>query len=375
MSIIHIGSNYTFRNNILYSQDDKLLFELTEPEINCKIKTYKTTDNLFIAFHYEDENLEYIKSIKTKSQKIIQRDITNMMLAELDYSRMEMFNQMLNVQKNQQIEHCAIFKNQLRLYAKDHDRLNTITDLTGNTFTIYTHNHIIFKTTCVEINEITIINSEKCYEDILIETNVQNKTIKAFLTKENILRTESKVIDCKQAIDSFLTPSLNITIIRNGKNVKISKVDNLVEIKLANLIYNEQQLHYHHHEQIIKGFDFEAEEFMKNNEINDVDNGFYILPDDKISTSNDFIEDLAIAKDFFSSVINSIKDKVRAIITVIISLTVILGILTAIVIVKSIHSKVQAKQNTKQVKNIIQEMNKMENALGQRLQKRGEYDI
>jgi len=141
------------------------------------------------------------------------------------------------------------------------------------------------------------------------------------------------------------------------------------------LIYNEQQLHYHHHEQIIKGFDFEAEGFLKNNEYNDVDNGFYILPDDKISTSNDFIEDLTIAKDFLSSVINSIKDKVRAIITVIIFLVVILGILTAIFVVKSIQRKVQAKQNTKQVKNIIQEMNKMENALGQRLQKRGEYDI
>jgi len=48
------------------------LFELTEPEINCKIKTSKTTDNLYIAFHNENENLEYIKSIKTKSQKIIQ---------------------------------------------------------------------------------------------------------------------------------------------------------------------------------------------------------------------------------------------------------------------------------------------------------------
>ncbi len=123
------------------------------------------------------------------------------------------------------------------LYSIDHDRLNTITVLTENTFTIYTHNHIIFKTTWVEIYEITIINSEKCFEDILIETNVQNKTLKAFPTKENILRTESKVIDCKQAIDSFLTPSLNTTIIINGKNVKIIKVDNLVEIKLAPLIY------------------------------------------------------------------------------------------------------------------------------------------
>ena len=39
MSIMHIGYNYTFRNNLLYSQDEKLLFEMTEPEINCGIKT------------------------------------------------------------------------------------------------------------------------------------------------------------------------------------------------------------------------------------------------------------------------------------------------------------------------------------------------
>jgi len=51
MSIIKMGYNYTFRNNILYSQEDKLLFELTDPEINCNVKTYKTTDNLYIAFH------------------------------------------------------------------------------------------------------------------------------------------------------------------------------------------------------------------------------------------------------------------------------------------------------------------------------------
>ena len=61
---------------------------------------YEYTENLYIAFHFEDDNEENIKSIKTKKQKIIQRD---MMLAELHFSRMEMFNKMLNVQRSQQI--------------------------------------------------------------------------------------------------------------------------------------------------------------------------------------------------------------------------------------------------------------------------------
>ena len=60
-----MGYNYTFRNNILYSQEDKLLFELTEPEVNCHLKTYKTTDNLYIAFHYEDDNQESIKWVES----------------------------------------------------------------------------------------------------------------------------------------------------------------------------------------------------------------------------------------------------------------------------------------------------------------------
>ena len=161
--------------------------------------------------------------------------------------------------------------------------------------------------------------------------------MKAFLTKENIIRTDSKIKDCKHVIDSFLTPSLNITIIRNGKSIKISKVENLVEIHLTNLIYNEQQLHYHHHEQIIKGFDYKEEEFLRNNEYNDVDNGFYILPDDKISTSNDFIEDLVKARDFISSIVNSIKDMVTLIIIVIVSMIIIFATILLQVVLKGVY--------------------------------------
>ena len=76
--------------------------------------------------------------------------------------------------------------NQLRLYSKEHNKLNIITDLTGNIFAIYTHNHIIYKTTCIEVSKINasnIVKSEKCYEDVFIEIELKNNTIKAFLTK------------------------------------------------------------------------------------------------------------------------------------------------------------------------------------------------
>ena len=223
--------------------------------------------------------------------------------------------------------------------------------------------------------EINILKSEKCYEDVLIEIEVKNNTIKAFLTKENIIRSDSRVKECNLINESFLTPSLNSTIIRKGNNIKINKVENLVEVHLANLIYNEQQLHFQHHEQIIKGFDFIAEEFSKNNEYNDVSNGYYILPDDKVTTNNDFITDLVEAKNFVISIISSLKDKIKAIISTIIIVLIIIGVVSIFFIAKSIQKKIKTKQCSAKVNSMVEEMNKMEKALGQRLQERGEDDI
>ena len=58
-----------------------------------------------------------------------------------------------------------------------------MTDWRGNTYKINTHNHIIFKRTCVEVNELKIINTNTCYEDILAEIALQNKMLKAFFNK------------------------------------------------------------------------------------------------------------------------------------------------------------------------------------------------
>jgi hypothetical protein len=65
------------------------------------------------------------KETKNNSERYYEYDVS-------DFNRMGMFNKMISVQRNQQIEH------QLRLYSKEHDKLNIITDLTGNTFAIYT---------------------------------------------------------------------------------------------------------------------------------------------------------------------------------------------------------------------------------------------
>ena len=102
------------------------------------------------------------------------------------------------------------------------------------------------------------------------------------------------------------------------------------------MIYNEQQLHFHDHEQIIKGFDYK-DEFLRKNEYNDVDKGFYILPDDKISSSNDFIEDLLKARDFISSLVNSIKGKVTVIIIVIVSMIIIFATILLQVVLKGVY--------------------------------------
>ena len=57
---MNIGYNYTFSNNTTYFIVKKLYREMTELQINCVIQTYRTTDKIYIAFHFEDDNEENI---------------------------------------------------------------------------------------------------------------------------------------------------------------------------------------------------------------------------------------------------------------------------------------------------------------------------
>ncbi len=80
------------------------------------------------------------------------------------------------------------------------------------------------------VKEIQIVESSNCYEYILTAIMAKNKTIQAFLTKENILKTDWKIKDNTKIKDSFWTTSLNNIIIRDRNKVTVNKVDNIVEI-------------------------------------------------------------------------------------------------------------------------------------------------
>jgi hypothetical protein len=367
LNIIHSGYNYSFKNNIVYSKKENLLFQLKNYIIKCNIRIFPTTDNLFISFTNDPYNQISIQKISKKNQKIKQRDINNLMLAELDYDRIELWDEMNNLNKEDKLRDCQIFSNQLTIFAKFENELNEIIDPTGKHLTIYTKQNSIFKTDCMKIDKIQIKTKINiCYNDIEIIILNKNSTSTAFLSINKILRLDSSQISCKNLKRSIIFNNLNKILIQNENKIAIHDLETLNELQLEESIIH-KNMEIKHINEITNGFDFEEITNVKIENTNDIEGGYSILPNDKIKTTNDLLEDLNFAKNKIANTIESIennfqyaKNSIKIIIFTIASTTLIIIITCIIENVK--NKKKKQLHEYMELKRMFQKTNE---ALGQ----------
>ncbi|CAF1127347.1 unnamed protein product [Brachionus calyciflorus] len=180
---------------------------------------------------------------------------------------------------------CSLFTNQQKILASIENSFHSIYDFIGNKLVIYSKNNVLFIPTCYKVQEIEILQTNSCFVDTPVQVSVNNKTINAFLTNNNFIKSFSNNINCKKVNKRIILPSTKLALVRVGNNIKEFKLNNVIvqDIKLDH--FNFSSLNYFHHKEIVQGYDF-VKEFHDISEVNDIDGNFYNLPNDEINSSS-----------------------------------------------------------------------------------------
>ncbi|CAF0981950.1 unnamed protein product [Brachionus calyciflorus] len=184
---IHYGTNYTRKNNLVYSLADRFLFQITTSKIEKSYTVFSTTDGLFLVFENSDNffNKYSILSLsfaKTQKSLLIQKDIDSLILAEHDLDRFYLENAIGIEQNNNIVQHCIEFKNNLNTLAMFEDVFHSLSDLNGNKLYLFSTNNVLLIPNCRKISKINIRNMNDCYKDIPVSMTVKNTTVNVFLT-------------------------------------------------------------------------------------------------------------------------------------------------------------------------------------------------
>ena len=121
---------------------------------------------------------------------------------------------------------------------------------------LYSRFSNLFIPHCNKINEIRLINSSKCFNDILIEFKIKDSYVKAFLTNNNFIRSYSSEVDCELINDRIILPNKKSALIRVKNKVVIKPINNIIEELIHLEHFNFSKLNFFHHKEIIQGYDF-----------------------------------------------------------------------------------------------------------------------
>ncbi|CAF1049097.1 unnamed protein product [Brachionus calyciflorus] len=253
------------------------------------------------------------------------------MLAETDYVRYTLEDKMYNEHERNLMKSCALFSNQLRILASFDEMFYITSDFNGNKLIVYSKNNVLYIPSCLEINTFSIKHTNTCYIDLPVNVEINNKYISLFLTKNNFLKGFSKEVHCSLINDRFILTSEKLSIVRVGTEIKIFNLSNVIEREIHLDHYNLSSLNFFHHKEITNGFD-NSKYFEEQNNINDANWNFYILPNDEINTSSKLLSDLVISKLQFVDELRRIKQMFN--LALIIIITLILFILLPFVFFK-----------------------------------------
>jgi hypothetical protein len=218
--------------NLLQSFLDNVLFDVIAKIEVCdpKINLYQTTEGVYLAL---------VSDIITHPQVVTindQLDLKNsLILSEIDSAR----DTEVKLYKELNIRNCISIINTLNLISKIKNNFYfTIKDINNNDIILYIQSHKLYIPNCKIINEIEILETNLCTEDIPITIVDNNITESLYLNSEKILKKDSKMINCISDEFNIIIELQNNTIIRRWFNT----TDNKIYIKLENISKTLQQI-------------------------------------------------------------------------------------------------------------------------------------
>ena len=129
------------------------------------------------------------------------------MIAESDYLKYSIENELYNEHEHNLYRFCALFNNQLNIIASFDDKFHLISDFNGNKLIVYSKNQLLYIPMCQLVDKIKIRNSNSCHSDIPIYIkNAENISVPMFLSNNNFIKSFSKEIHCSLVNDRTVLP-------------------------------------------------------------------------------------------------------------------------------------------------------------------------
>jgi hypothetical protein len=209
LQVVNLGNElYQEKNN---SHIFKIVKEIKTKETCNNVSVFKTAEGLYLNIIDKHGAL---KINENKYSTIDLAEYNQLLLSEIDGIAYENYKQ----QQLKQYEQCELFKQSLNIIKYTVDESYERFEFNNNkSYIFYVKNKILFLPKCQIINEIILINSSECFEDVKIKINGYNKIL--FLNENKIITNNSKPRNCSE------------TIIRKLNNKLIIEKDNQITIK------------------------------------------------------------------------------------------------------------------------------------------------
>jgi len=216
--IIHKCPLYEVSNTLfkikgffLWNDREKLGFQFEKFVNVCNSQVIQTTEGLFLSrFKINDAQ-------QTPPLNGELKELTNMLLADEDFSRIEA----IEARNKIILQQCVNLKNNLRLLEKLEDEFLITEDYNKNEIVFYSNHGNVYKPRCAIINKIEIVNITSCFSDLAINFYYNNATLFGFLNIDGIVRRTSNQINCSQALSFIPLKNSNKTIVRKTNRVFI----------------------------------------------------------------------------------------------------------------------------------------------------------
>ncbi len=319
------------KENILVSEEYRYAFEVLGKRTVCENLTiYDTTDALEIAIIPNNEVLK----MKNSSLEIM--TFTKTLQAEADFESGNAIELIREYNKRS----CYELKNNLFMKASEKEPTTfNIIDYKGETFPLYTESGNIYIPKCESGYTINIRDTNECYKDIPIVAQKNNITVNGFLSTNNLIITESTIVNCKDTSKIEIPINNDTKIIKmTGKEIRIEHFNKKVFGRRLDAYYSEVK-------------EFELHHFLDLSEIDKTDSN----TENKLNETSNIseIEELTdvikkLKKTELRNIITETLASTKAII--IITTSTIIAIIVAIaIIILIIRKTIRKRSNTRAV--------------------------
>jgi hypothetical protein len=219
----------------IFLKDDslKLAFQFKNIENHCGQELIYTSEGLYLNYNEEAKN-----ELRLEVENIGHdgKTYADLALADNDYKYLITIEEF----RKSYLQECRNFISILNVLELTENKYIKLPDYKNNEIILFTANDQIYLPTCIDINEIEIIKSDNCYEDVPVKFKLGRDTLVGFLTRELIIRIDSKQT-CNNFAKYIELKTSEVTLKYEKTNISILETNSLKYNNINFLNINLQQ--------------------------------------------------------------------------------------------------------------------------------------